>query len=424
MPFTVTCSCGKKLAAREEHVGKRAKCPDCGQMLLIGAPPKRPPAPPESADTVGAGGTGTVIHAAAGSSPPVYDGHRLEYWLDLLASSEANERRRAADVLTGVGLEAESELALLIARSRSPHVLVRHWATVCTGQIGAAAKEAFEPMLERLDDEQPLVREKAVKVIEQLLPEARPFLPRLVRELDDSDAERRRRAIEVFRRDVKTAGVSRFRFWACTCGRVFIKLDLEERLRKLVEAPDEVHWEGKRACGQCNAPYDDRDIYAGKFDVPEQHWSKLRSKFGKQLSVPDDFFDDTKEASGYRISDDAGELAGATSPGAFSLAFESVIAAEGDEGYALADAPVNPPLYGVLGATSATAQRPELVPGATVPESGKYKCTACSKRRLSTPAEGAGKSPPRASVVMAFKAGKEFSECPKCGELTEWEFLG
>jgi hypothetical protein len=394
-------------------------------MLLIAPPPKRTSSAPKAAETVAAGGSKTVAQPAARTGPE-YDGQRLQHWLDLLASSDANERRRATDVLAGIGPEAASELPLLIARSRSPHVLVRHWASVCIGQIGAAAQDALEPMLERLDDEQPLVREKAVQAIEQIEPRARPFVPRLVRELHENDADRRQRAIQVFRRDLKTAGVSRFRFWACTCGRVYIKLDLEERLRKLVDAPSELNWDGKRACGQCGAQYEDRDIYAGKYDVPEQHWPKLKSKFGKRLSVSHDFFDDSGQDTGYRISDEAGsaDVAGAPAPGAFSLALDQVISVESDEGYAIADTPAAPPLYGVLGASTATVQRPELVPGVTVPETGKYKCTSCSKRRLSAPPEGAAKAPVRASVVMAFKAGKTFTECPKCGDLTEWDFLG
>ena len=418
MSFTITCSCGKKLSARVEHVGKRAKCPACGQTLLIASPES-------AAETAVPSANKTLLNAPGNPSPPSYDGQRLEHWLDLLASADPAERRKAADVLAGVGPEAAGELPTLVARSRSPHVLVRHWATVCIGQVGTAAKDALELLFERLDDEQPLVREKAAKAIEQVVPDTRPFLPRLLRELNDKDADQRRAAIEVFRRDMKTAGVSRFRFWACTCGRVYIKLDLEERLRKLVDSPDEVRWQGNRTCGQCGSLYEDRDIYAGKYDVAEPYWPKLRSKFGRHLSVPDDFFDDRQQDAGYRISDDVGgnDLIAAPSPGAFSLSLGTAVSVGSDEGYAIAEAP-NPPLYGVLGPRSAQEKAIELVPGAIVPESGKYKCTACSKRRLSSPPEGAAeKTPVRASVVMPFKAGKTFTECPKCGELTEWELL-
>ncbi|HVX11082.1 MAG TPA: HEAT repeat domain-containing protein [Pirellulales bacterium] len=435
MAFSVTCPCGKKLAARAEHVGKRAKCPACGKMLLIalaGSPepstaPSVAAAPAASmagADTVMPSGNKTLL-----SAPPAaesFDGQTLEYWLDLLASSDPAERRKAADVLAAVGPEAAGELRVLVAHTRSPHVLVRHWATACIGQIGTAAKDALEPLLSRLDDDQPLVREKAAKAVERVIPGSELFVARLLRELNDQDAARRNAAIEVFRRDLKTVGVSRFRFWACACGRVYIKLDLGDRLRKLLSAPDELNWEGRRACGQCGASYEDRDIYAGRYDVAKPYWPKLWSRFGKQLSVPDDFFDDSKEDAGYRLSDSgAGELTGMPSPGVFSLALDTVLSPDGDEeGYAIADASPTP-LYGVLGPRNAEKKTAELVPGAAVPESGKYKCTSCTKRRLSSPAGGPTTKPVvRANVVMPFKAGKTFGECPKCGELTEWEFLG
>src|SRR5579871_257925 len=47
MMIQVTCSCGKELRARAEHAGKRAKCPRCGQVLLI---PKPAPAAPSTDD--------------------------------------------------------------------------------------------------------------------------------------------------------------------------------------------------------------------------------------------------------------------------------------------------------------------------------------------------------------------------------------
>lgn len=414
MQFTVTCSCGKKLAARQEHIGKRAKCPACGQMLLIARPPTSVRAPPETVEA----SAGKTLDAPSQPTLPLYDGHGLDHWFDLLTSADPNERRKAAEILSGVGPEAVGELSTFVSRSASPHVLVRHWATVCLGQIGPAAKEALEALISRLDDEQPLVREKAVRAIEQVLPDAWPFLPRLARELNDKQSDRTQ-AIEVFRRDLKTAGVSRFRFWACTCGRVYIKLDLDERLRRMVAAPQEVDWEGTRACGHCGARYDDRDIYSGKHDVSEPHWPKLRAKFGKQLSVPDDFFDDRKEDEGYRISDDAAatDLATMPSPGAFSLALDTIVTTESEKGYAIADAPTAVPSYSVA------KEAVELVPGANVPKTGKYKCRSCSKKRLSQPVQPSEPALVQASVVMPFKSGKTFGECPKCGDLTEWELL-
>lgn len=37
MTISVTCPCGKQLRAKPEHAGKRAKCPGCGQVLMIPA---------------------------------------------------------------------------------------------------------------------------------------------------------------------------------------------------------------------------------------------------------------------------------------------------------------------------------------------------------------------------------------------------
>jgi hypothetical protein len=38
MAIEVVCSCGHKIRAREEHAGKRAKCPGCGTLLRIPGP--------------------------------------------------------------------------------------------------------------------------------------------------------------------------------------------------------------------------------------------------------------------------------------------------------------------------------------------------------------------------------------------------
>lgn len=423
MRFTVTCACGKKLAAHDEQIGKRAKCPQCGQILRITRPSPQPAHQTKEAETLVGDQHNTPGFSPESSAAPLYDGRPLEHWFDLLSSADANERRRAAEVLSGVGPEAASDVPRLAARSASPHVLVRHWATVCLGQIGPAAAPALETLLARLNDEQPLVRDKAAHAIGQVIPGAAAFVPRLLRELNRKDADQHQ-AIEVFRRDLKTAGISRFRFWACTCGRVYIKLDLEQRLRGMVEAPHELDWDASRTCAQCGTQYHDRDIYAGKHDVPEPYWPKLRAKFGNQLAVSDDLFDDTKLDAGYRISDDpsGAEHSGLPSPSAFSLNMETAFAGDMTDGYAVADAPATAPLYTLHAARTATTTEPELVPGAIVSETGKYKCKVCAKRRLSSAAEQ-NNALVRDSVILPFRSGKTFSECPRCGELTEWEFL-
>lgn len=47
MPITVACSCGKKLAAKEEYAGRTLKCPGCGKGVKI---------PSAAGSTVGKGG--------------------------------------------------------------------------------------------------------------------------------------------------------------------------------------------------------------------------------------------------------------------------------------------------------------------------------------------------------------------------------
>ncbi len=37
MPITVTCKCGKRFRVRDEHAGKRGKCPSCGAAVTIPA---------------------------------------------------------------------------------------------------------------------------------------------------------------------------------------------------------------------------------------------------------------------------------------------------------------------------------------------------------------------------------------------------
>src|SRR3954447_22277098 len=38
MAISFTCACGKALKARDEHAGKKTKCPQCGAILAIPSP--------------------------------------------------------------------------------------------------------------------------------------------------------------------------------------------------------------------------------------------------------------------------------------------------------------------------------------------------------------------------------------------------
>jgi hypothetical protein len=40
MPIAFSCSCGRKINAKDEHAGKKAKCPACGQVVTVPSPAK------------------------------------------------------------------------------------------------------------------------------------------------------------------------------------------------------------------------------------------------------------------------------------------------------------------------------------------------------------------------------------------------
>ena len=42
MAISFTCACGKALKARDEHAGKKTKCPQCGAVLAILLPDLSP----------------------------------------------------------------------------------------------------------------------------------------------------------------------------------------------------------------------------------------------------------------------------------------------------------------------------------------------------------------------------------------------
>ena len=53
MPIAVTCTCGKQLRVKDEHAGKKVKCPDCAAVVAIpAAPAEAPPAPAPPPATV------------------------------------------------------------------------------------------------------------------------------------------------------------------------------------------------------------------------------------------------------------------------------------------------------------------------------------------------------------------------------------
>src|SRR6476661_7699866 len=43
MDIIFSCGCGRRLHAKENHSGRRARCPACGEISIV--PPPAPPAP-------------------------------------------------------------------------------------------------------------------------------------------------------------------------------------------------------------------------------------------------------------------------------------------------------------------------------------------------------------------------------------------
>lgn len=422
MSISVVCQCGKKFQAKDEHAGLRTKCPVCGQPLTIPKPGENKPAASAAAAErpAVASSQPKAPFALAASAPPAYEGKRVGDWLDLLQVDDPAARKHAAEVLSKIGPEAGTELSVIIAKLEAEHVLLRHWAITCLEKIGPAARTAVDALVKRLDDEEPLIREKSAAVLERVEPACAPFAARLRRGLTNKDASKRSAAVATFRREMKTLGVSRCRFWTCGCGSVFEKEDLEERLKLLADGA-EVNMDGTRGCKKCGKSYALREVYAGKHDVPQKFWPQLVKRFGDRVQVPDDLLADAaQESQGYSISDSQmfDALTVALPGGSSSM---PVIAASGsDDGYALA-APVQ--VHHAPTQTDESESDKELVPGSVVPKTGQYKCTACHKVRMSESKSAPKLAVQAKTVVKQFKAGKTFAECPHCGDLTEWEFV-
>ena len=73
MPIRTACtSCGKKLQVRDELVGKKAKCPECGTVFVIAAAPSTQSAPPKAGPAV------KVPPQAKRKPAPVEDDEEME----------------------------------------------------------------------------------------------------------------------------------------------------------------------------------------------------------------------------------------------------------------------------------------------------------------------------------------------------------
>jgi hypothetical protein len=432
MSITITCHCGKKLQSRDEHAGMRAKCPACGAILLI----PKPVVPAVKVETTVKAEPATAPlttkpHTPAAPAGPLYEGKRVADWLESLRGGDPDQRRHAAEVLAQVGPEAKTELSVFVERLKADHVLVRHWAITCLKQLGPAAADAVEPLVAVLSDEQPLLREEAARALVVVVTGGDRFLPRLLKGLNEKKHDARRAAIECFRRDLRTARISRRRFWMCSCGSVFEKEDLEQQLRTLGNSDSAVAWHGTRKCKKCGKQYATADVFAGKHDVPDKYRAKLAARFGERIDLPDDLLAEVPtEDLGYQIHEGPATAETAETPSntPFSIQLPEPAASDAMQGYGIAESPVHKPNPSKL--QEIEPPQESLTPGVKVPTTGKYRCTACNKVRISESrstagagASGVSKGEPKPRMVKQFKAGKQFTDCPNCGDLTEWELL-
>lgn len=77
---------------------------------------------------------------------------------------------------------------------------------------------------------------------------------------------------------------SRCRYWMCSCGAVFEKESLQQKLLAL-RSGESATILGSRTCANCRRTFACRDIYTGKYDVPRQHWQQLERQHGKTAEV-------------------------------------------------------------------------------------------------------------------------------------------
>jgi HEAT repeat protein len=155
--------------------------------------------------------------AAEPGPDPIYDGKRLSAWLELLQSKDEKERRGARQALTSLVRQGRTsvgplvEALLEVPRDREvpparlemlaqlgpaavPRLTAALWeedqtrralAVFALGQLGRAARPAVPPLLERLEDEDALMR----GIIAQALARtrARSAIPALTERLEDKD---------------------------------------------------------------------------------------------------------------------------------------------------------------------------------------------------------------------------------------------
>ncbi len=77
---------------------------------------------------------------------------------------------------------------------------------------------------------------------------------------------------------------SRCRYWMCSCGAVFEKESLQQKLLALRSGESAAILES-RTCANCRRTFGCRDIYKGEHDVPRQYWPQLERQHGKTAEI-------------------------------------------------------------------------------------------------------------------------------------------
>jgi HEAT repeat protein len=164
--------------------------------------------------------------AAEPEPDPIYDGKRLSAWLELLQSKDERERRGARQALTSLVKQgrtsvgplveallevpgdrqvppARLEMLVQLGPAAVPRLTAALWeedptrralAVFALGQLGRAARPAVPPLLERLKDEDALMRCIIAQALARI--RARSAIPALTERLGDKDQRVREAAAQ------------------------------------------------------------------------------------------------------------------------------------------------------------------------------------------------------------------------------------
>jgi HEAT repeat protein len=136
--------------------------------------------------------------------PEVPEGYTAEEWAEYqadpcgwcikeLGNADADVRFNAADILRGLGADAEPAIPALVAGFRDPDEQVRTQCVFALVDIGYAIKEraagAVEALAQALRDQSAEIRSLAAEALGAIGPAARPAKAQLLKARKDRNAE-------------------------------------------------------------------------------------------------------------------------------------------------------------------------------------------------------------------------------------------